>query len=107
MAPIFERDINPYETPLMPAPIGELRAWPNRIPQPPAPQGTQQTDPRAGDYRESLVGQEGLDARYIAAFGPTDDAISRIKMIRITVTLDDPNNRLADGQQYQYVVALP
>ena len=79
----------------------------NRLPQPPAPTGVLATDPRSGDYRESLVGQEGLDARYIAAFGPTDDAASRIKMIRITVTLDDPNNRLAEGQQYQYVVALP
>ncbi|HEX8525271.1 MAG TPA: prepilin-type N-terminal cleavage/methylation domain-containing protein [Tepidisphaeraceae bacterium] len=35
-----------------------------------------------------------------------DDAITRVKMIRITITLDDPNNRLAEGQTFQYIIAL-
>jgi hypothetical protein len=28
-------------------------------------------------------------------------------MIRITMTLDDPNGRLNEGQTYEYVIPLP
>jgi hypothetical protein len=70
-----------------------------------------------------------LGSRYICAFGPVgaeqnsfgggrftqtanaplvaDDALTRIRLIRITIRLDDPNNRLPDGQTFQYVIALP
>jgi type II secretory pathway pseudopilin PulG len=42
---------------------------------------------------------------YTVTLGPNNDP--RIKMIRITITLDDPNGRLTDGQTYQYVYTLP
>lgn len=42
---------------------------------------------------------------YLCAWGPDD--IVRPKMIRITVTLDDLNGRLSEGQTYEYVVQLP
>jgi hypothetical protein len=111
MDPIFERDINPYRTQQTDAQY----SWINLIPQPPAPTSPLPNDPKAGDYRDSLDVADNngdgvadaIGARYIAAFGPTDDAIRRIKMIRITVTLDDPNNRLEEGQVYQYVIGLP
>jgi len=41
---------------------------------------------------------------YVCAFGPNDPAP---KLIRITITLDDPTGRLPDGQTYQYVFAVP
>jgi prepilin-type N-terminal cleavage/methylation domain-containing protein len=50
------------------------------------------------------------DARYNAAWGPGDLArgsLSRPKMLRITVVVDDPNGRLGGGQTYEYVLDLP
>jgi hypothetical protein len=43
-------------------------------------------------------------AQYICAWGPTD---VKPKLIRITLTLDDPTGRLPEGQTYQYVYAVP
>ncbi len=37
---------------------------------------------------------------YTAAFGPFDP---RVKLVRVTITLNDPTGRLRDGQTYQYV----
>jgi len=106
MDPIMERDLNPYRTATYTL-APKIYKWPNYLPLPPAPTPVRQTDPRAGDYRDSLTGADAWAARYVAAFGPTDDAISRIKMLRITVVLDDANNRLAEGQTYEYVIGLP
>jgi prepilin-type N-terminal cleavage/methylation domain-containing protein len=36
-----------------------------------------------------------------------DDALLRIRMLRIIITLDDANNRLPEGQTFQYIIALP
>ncbi len=36
-----------------------------------------------------------------------DDSLTRIKLLRITITLDDPNNRLPEAQTFEYVIALP
>jgi prepilin-type N-terminal cleavage/methylation domain-containing protein len=36
-----------------------------------------------------------------------DTALARIRLIRVTITLDDPNNRLPEGQTFEYVFALP
>jgi hypothetical protein len=41
---------------------------------------------------------------YTCAFGPNDP---HPKLIRITITLDDPTGRLPEGQSYQYIFALP
>jgi prepilin-type N-terminal cleavage/methylation domain-containing protein len=68
--------------------------------------------PPVGNY---AAPQGGLDAdprrvRYYAAWGPADLARgsrTRPKMIRITMTIDDPNGRLSDGQTYEYVMDLP
>ncbi len=43
-------------------------------------------------------------ATYLCAFGPNDP---KPKMIRITITVDDPGGRLGDGQTYEYVYTLP
>jgi hypothetical protein len=43
---------------------------------------------------------------YQCAWGPYEMNM-RPTMIRITVTLDDPNSRLAEGQTFQYVFKLP
>lgn len=63
-----------------------------------------------GDYANINSGlQPGnagtpLTPTYIAAFGPNDP---RVRMIRITVTIEDTNGRLAEGLTTQYVFALP
>jgi prepilin-type N-terminal cleavage/methylation domain-containing protein len=48
--------------------------------------------------------------RYYAAWGPSDLAagsLARPKMIRITMTVDDPNGRMSEGQTYEYIINLP
>jgi prepilin-type N-terminal cleavage/methylation domain-containing protein len=48
--------------------------------------------------------------RYYAAWGPSDLAggsPARPKMSRITMTDDDPNGRMGEGQTYEYVSNLP
>ena len=37
-------------------------------------------------------------------WGPTDP---KPKMIRILMTIDDPNGKLTDGQTFEYVFTLP
>jgi prepilin-type N-terminal cleavage/methylation domain-containing protein len=48
--------------------------------------------------------QSEAQTGYVCAFGPKD---AHPKLIRITLTLDDPTGRLPDGQSYQFVFALP
>ena len=43
-------------------------------------------------------------AQYICAWGPTD---VKPKLIRITLTVDDPTGRLPEGQTFQYVFNVP
>ncbi len=42
---------------------------------------------------------------YICAWGPTDTV--RPKMYRITMTMEDPNGRLQNGQTFEYVYSTP
>jgi prepilin-type N-terminal cleavage/methylation domain-containing protein len=56
-----------------------------------------------GDYTNGISGMTPTD-QYICAFGPTDP---KPKMIRITMTLDDPGGTLPDGVTFQYVFTLP
>ncbi len=56
----------------------------------------------AADYTAAMAGTSGY--YYPVAWGPTDSF--RPKLIRITMTLEDPNNRLTDGQTYEYVFAV-
>ena len=60
------------------------------------------------DYGNGSTGMQNGDD-YLVAWGPDSDAagIPRPKMIRITITLDDPSGRLADGHTYQFVYTLP
>jgi hypothetical protein len=44
------------------------------------------------------------NSQYICAWGPND---VKPKLIRITMTLEDPTGRLPEGQTYQYVFAVP
>ena len=53
--------------------------------------------------------QTGL-LRYYAAWAPNDlrkGSPTRPKMLRITMTVDDPNGRLTEGQTFEYVIDLP
>ena len=59
-------------------------------------------DVPSGNYATGLTA--GTNYQYIAAFGPNDP---KPKLIRITVTLDDPTGRLPDGQTFQYVYPVP
>ncbi len=52
------------------------------------------------NYAASMV----AGAFYQTAWAPSDT--NRPKLIRITMTLEDPNNRLVDGQTYEYVFAV-
>jgi hypothetical protein len=58
-----------------------------------------------GGYTQAATSMQNGD-RYICAWGPNDKA-TRPKLIRITLTLDDPSGNLPDGQTYQYVFAVP
>jgi prepilin-type N-terminal cleavage/methylation domain-containing protein len=57
----------------------------------------------SGDYMSPTSGM-GPNDYYICAFGPSDP---KPKMIRITITLDDPAGKLPDGQTFEYVFTLP
>ena len=47
--------------------------------------------------------------RYVCAWGP-DAPVSvgnaGLKMIRILMTIEDPNNRLTTGQTFEYIIKL-
>jgi hypothetical protein len=68
------------------------------------PYAFEKTAPSMGSNTDLTTMKNG--SAYICAWGPNDKA-TRPKMIRITLTLDDPNGQLADGQTYQYVFAVP
>lgn len=65
------------------------------------------------DYASASNGMTVADAQngYTCAFGPTDVDANGLpmkpKLIRITLTVDDPTGRLPDGQTYQYVFSIP
>lgn len=49
----------------------------------------------------------GSPIEYTCAWGP-DPSIDRMpKMIRITLTIDDPNGKLTEGKTFEYVFSLP
>ena len=51
------------------------------------------------DYALSML----PDATYVVAWGPDTADQPRPKMIRIVVTIDDPEGRIAEGQTFEYV----
>lgn len=61
------------------------------------------------DYLTLPVGtaaaQLNRDPEYTCAWGPAD--IVRPRMIRVTIVLDDPAGRLAEGQMLEYIFTLP
>ncbi|MBV8782513.1 MAG: prepilin-type N-terminal cleavage/methylation domain-containing protein [Phycisphaerae bacterium] len=65
----------------------------------PAPSGNSLTY----DYEANNKATANANTRYTCAFGPSDP---KPRMIRITMTIDDPGGRLGDGQTYQYVFTL-
>jgi type II secretory pathway pseudopilin PulG len=57
------------------------------------------------DYATAL----SAGAQYVVAFGPRDLEKQNYvgpKLIRITLVLDDPTSKLADGQTYEYIFKL-
>ncbi|MCC6239085.1 MAG: type II secretion system protein [Phycisphaerales bacterium] len=54
-------------------------------------------------YLDPSAGLRPSDA-YLCVWGPTDRKPS---MIRVTLFLNDPNNRLSEGQIFQYVMKVP
>ena len=51
------------------------------------------------DYATSMV----ADDKYVVAWGPDTVDQPRPKMVRIIVTIDDPDGRIAEGQTFEYV----
>ena len=43
------------------------------------------------------------DDKYVVAWGPDTVDQPRPKMVRIIVTIDDPDGRIAEGQTFEYV----
>jgi hypothetical protein len=67
-------------------------------------------DPRPNYAAIGAVEPNPKTVRYYAAWGPLEMAsgsVVRPKMIRITMTVDDPNGRMSEGQTYEYVIDLP
>ncbi len=67
-------------------------------------------DPMANYGVATGIAADPKALRYYAAWGPTELAggsLARPKMIRITMTVDDPNGRMSEGQTYEYVINLP
>jgi len=69
---------------------------------------------KVGDIKpQSIADYAGLNgmppgARYVCVFTPQMLASGRgPKLIRITMTINDPNGRLPEGQTVQYVFSLP
>ncbi len=60
--------------------------------------------PRQAFEKDIVAPSGGSPGVYTCVFGPTD---VKPKMIRITVTITDPNDRLANGQTYEYVLGSP
>ncbi len=66
-------------------------------------------DPQQNYATAAVEGNPKL-LRYYAAWGPRDLAagsLSRPRMLRVTMTFDDPDGRMAEGQTHEYVVDLP
>ena len=59
----------------------------------------------------AAVGANGMapEARYTCVWGPDVNLLTDPlpKMLRITLVLEDATGRLAEGQQYEYVIKLP
>ena len=67
-------------------------------------------DPQGNYAAAGAVDPNPRLVRYYAAWGPAELARGsrvRPKMIRITMTIDDANGRLTEGQTYEYVMDLP
>ncbi len=64
-------------------------------------------DPPGGNY--AAPGGMAPNARYTCVWGPDVDlTVDPLpQMLRITIVLEDANGRLAEGQQYEYVIDLP
>jgi type II secretory pathway pseudopilin PulG len=64
-----------------------------------------------GSAADNYAAVDGMapNARYTCVWGPDVDlAVDPLpQMLRITLVLEDENGRLAEGQQYEYVVDLP
>ena len=58
----------------------------------------------------SAVDPDPRKTRYYAAWGPDDlrsGSLTRPKMLRITMTVDDPDGRITEGQTFEFVIDLP
>ena len=98
-------------------PVRDIRALATVTPTPPLPAGGQTFEryvdeelpaPTSGD--DYLAPGAMLpEARYTCAWGPdvdpTRDPLPQ--QLRITIVLDEPAGRLAEGQTYEYVIDLP
>lgn len=63
-----------------------------------------------GNAYHGPIGSPAQSPNYYAAWGPSDLAAgsaTRPKMLRITMTVDEPNGRMAEGQSYEYIMDLP
>ena len=66
--------------------------------------------PPQNNYATTAIQADPRRVRYYAAWGPGDlagNSQTRPKMLRITMTVDEPNGRMAEGQTYEYIIDLP
>ena len=98
----FERDID-----------NRMAARPNYAAMQ-ATTGGRSTNAGLAVWESPLMGTDANE--YVAAWGPGSTAgshdlgkgsLTKPKMLRITIVVDDPAGRLADGQTYEYVFTLP
>lgn len=63
------------------------------------------------NYGDAGAFPPGSNPIYYAKWGPSElsrgSGTPRPKMLRITLVVDDPNGRMGEGQQYEYVINLP
>ena len=62
--------------------------------------------PPAANYAATMP----PDQKFVLAWGPSDlvkGSLTKPKMLRFTLAVDDPNGRLTEGQTFEYVVDLP
>jgi prepilin-type N-terminal cleavage/methylation domain-containing protein len=63
--------------------------------------------PAPGFYANGSGGGASLhNGAYVVAWGPDTNDQPRPKMIRVVVTIDDPDGRIAEGQTFEYVFRI-
>jgi prepilin-type N-terminal cleavage/methylation domain-containing protein len=107
--PEMLRDVVPYRDVARTAPAnGNYNGAPFERDLAPGAPGGSKLPARVNYTTPNTTGLE-QQHRYICAWGPDTQAAGwpMPKLIRITLTLDDPTGRMTTGQTYEYIIELP